>query len=170
MDKRHSLKTIQKRYAVLSVLLICMAGALCACGHKPKNFTELNLTITLTDAFRVTKNNNFDIYISSDDVVFSAVQETAQELEYAGYEIQSLKDYCEEILSLNSTSKDALKSRNNYYYFTNTRTVDKAKYTYVHCMFENGDSFWICEFACKSKNFNRLEDKILAWADSITFQ
>ncbi|MDE6024913.1 MAG: hypothetical protein K2G45_05605 [Lachnospiraceae bacterium] len=160
----------QKQYVLLTFLFICMTVVLCSCGHKPKNFTELNLTITLTDAFRVQKNNSFDIYIASDDVVFSAVQETAQELEYAGYEIQSLKDYCDEILTLNQTSKDALKSRNNYYYFTNTRTVDKAKYSYVHCMFEHGDSFWICEFACKSKNFNRLEDKILSWADSITFQ
>ncbi|MCM1271979.1 MAG: hypothetical protein NC225_06360 [Clostridium sp.] len=170
MKKYFYQKALKKQHMILFVLLICMAGLLCACGHQPKNFTELNLTITLTDAFHVEKNNSFDIYIESDDVVFSAVQETTHELEYAGYEIQSLRDYCDEIISLNSASKDSLKTRNNYYYFTNTRTVDKAKYTYVHCMFQQGDSFWICEFACKSKNFNRLEEKILSWADSITFQ
>ncbi|MCM1084661.1 MAG: hypothetical protein NC393_14415 [Clostridium sp.] len=164
MNKKIKLKNL---YFIL--ILSFVLGTLSGCADNPKSFTQQELTITLTDAFKSEKRDGFDVYLSSENVVFSAVQETSQELELAGYEISSLNDYCQEILALNNTQKDQLISRNNYYYFVNSKTVDGAKYTYVHCMFTFADSYWICEFVCKSKHYNRLEDKILAWADSITF-
>ena len=162
-------KSKQKKYILFILVSAFIMGTLSGCGANPKTFTQQELTITLTDDFRLEKRNGFDVYLASENVVFSAVQESSQELELAGYEINSLSDYCQEILSLNNTPKDNLISRNNYYYFTNSKTVDRAKYTYVHCMFTFADSYWICEFACKSKHYKRLEDKILSWADSITF-
>lgn len=165
MNKKNPIKKSILFILTLAVVL----GTLSGCADNPKSFTQQELTITLTDAFKLEKRDGFDVYLSSENVVFSAVQETSQELELAGYEISSLNDYCQEILALNNTQKDQLISRNNYYYFTNSKTVDGAKYTYVHCMFTFADSYWICEFVCKSKHYNRLEDKILSWADSITF-
>ncbi len=164
-----SKKSNVQKYILFILVSVFIMGTLSGCADNPKTFTQQELTITLTDAFKSEKRSGFDVYLSSENVVFSAVQETSQELELAGYEISSLNDYCQEILSLNNTPKDKLISRNNYYYFTNSKTVDGAKYTYVHCMFTFADSYWICEFVCKSKHYDRLEDKILSWADSITF-
>lgn len=164
-------KSNAQKYILFILVSVFIMGTLSGCADNPKNFTYQELTITLTDAFELKKYDRFDLYLSSDrdNVAFSAVQETSQELEYEGYEINSLNDYCQTILSLNNIPKDKLISRNNYYYFTNSKTVDGAKYTYVHCMFTFADSYWICEFVCKSKHYDRLEDKILSWADSITF-
>lgn len=159
----------KRKNIVFSMLLICSMLLLCGCSSDPKNFSEAGITITLTNAFKVEKNDNFDVYIASEDVVFSAVQETSTQLELSGYEISSLNDYCQEILTLNDTPKDKLQKRNNYYYFTNSKTVSGAKYTYVHCMFSDADSYWICEFVCKSKSYDKLEDKLLSWADTIVF-
>ncbi len=164
-----SKKSNVQKYILFILVSVFIMGTLSGCADNPKTFTQQELTITLTDAFKSEKRSGFDVYLSSENVVFSAVQETSQELELAGYEISSLNDYCQEILSLNNTPKNKLISRNNYYYFTNSKTVDGAKYTYVHCMFTFADSYWICEFVCKSKHYDRLEDKILSWADSITF-
>ncbi|MDE5873865.1 MAG: hypothetical protein K2H07_08135 [Lachnospiraceae bacterium] len=162
-------KNKRKKYILFILVSAFIMGTLSGCGANPKNFTYQELTITLTDDFRLEKRDGFNVYLASENVIFSAVQETPQMLEYKGYEINSLNDYCQTILSLNNIPKDKLISRNNYYYFTNSKTVDGANYTYVHCMFTFADSYWICEFACKSKHYKRLEDKILSWADSITF-
>lgn len=111
--------------------------------------------------------NGFDAYYVSEYVIFSAVEETEEDLQYAGYEITNLSGYCSEILSQNNVSPDKLTSRGNYYYFTSTAVKSGAKYTYVHCMFQGHSSYWICEFVCKTKDYNKYEDEILEWADSI---
>lgn len=153
--------------ALLCVLIAC---TLCGCQGNPKNFTVDTMTITLTDNFRQSKMNEYDAYIVSDDVTFSAKSENASDLEYQGYEIANLEGYAKEICTLNSISSDKLQQRDDYYYFTNIDTVSGARYSYTHCMFQNGSNYWICEFVCKAKAFDKLEDSILQWADSITFE
>ena len=162
---------LNRKYKLL--LLTLMMGlllGLCGCGPNPKNFTYGDLTITLTDEFKSKTMNNFDAYYTADHVIFTAREETDEVLEYSGFEINTLKDYCNEILILNGVSHTALTQRNDYYYFTNTATVSGASYTYVHCMFEGSNSYWICEFTCKTKDYDRYKEKIFEWADSITIK
>ena len=158
---------MSKKHILLILALACSLCLLTGCSKDPKNFTVNQLTITLTEEFEVQENKIFDIYIESNDVGFSAVEETAESLEYAGYEISSLKDYCMEILELNNTPTSELKQRGNYYYFVNSSVKSGASYTYVHCMMEGFNSYWICEFACKTKFYDKYEDDIFKWADSI---
>ena len=143
-------------------LIVLTACILCGCSGNPKNFTVGTMTITLTDNFKQSKMNGFDAYIVSD--------ENASDLEYQGYEISGLRDYAKEICNLNSISTDKLVQRNSYYYFSNTQTVSGAKYTYLHCMFQQGNNYWICEFVCKHRVYDKLEKSMLQWADSITFE
>lgn len=163
-------KNLFKKQLSLVVLALSLILSLAGCGSSPKNFTVSDLTITLNTNFTEAKAPDFDIYIKSDAVVFTAVSETMQDLETAGYEIATLNDYCLEILELNNTPSSSLQKRNNYYYFTNTKTSSGAKYTYVHCMFEGPTSYWVCEFVCKTKHFDTYEDDILKWADSIVIK
>lgn len=156
-----------RQILILITTTMFLSGLLAGCSANPKNFTVGNLTITLTIDFKEVSSTAFDVYLSSNDVVFSALAESYKDLEYAGYEIGSLNDYCLEIIDLNNTPKSSLVERNNYFYFTNTNTVSGVKYTYVHCMFQGTQSYWICEFVCKSKDYKKLKDKILGWADTI---
>ena len=154
----------------LFLSFILLTGViLCGCSSDPKNFTVAGMTITLTKDFEVGNANSFDIYLKSDEVIFTAVVETADELEQQGYEINNLDDYTSEILALNNTSKSNLVSKGKYRYFTTTNTVNGANYTYVHCTFQNGTSYWVCEFACKTKHYDKYKEKIIKWADSISF-
>ena len=156
-----------KRAIILSSIQILITTLFTGCGANPKNFTFEDMTITLTDDFVVEEAPGFKIYLESDDVLFSAIEEDFDSLEHSGYEIDSLNDYCIEILQLNNASSETLTQREDYYYFTNTGTVSGANYTYVHCMMKGNSSYWVCEFVCKTKHYKRLKDKIFNWADSI---
>ncbi|MBQ8924492.1 MAG: hypothetical protein IJ053_06820 [Lachnospiraceae bacterium] len=160
---------IKKTLLTAIVLVLCVTS-LTSCNSSPKNFTYNNLTVTLNKSFKEESHAGFDLYAASENVIFSAVEETEEELEYSGYAIINLKAYCDEILILNGVSSNELKQRNDYYYFINTRTISGASYTYVHCMYYGSGSYWICEFVCKTKNYNRYEKRIFNWADSVTIK
>ncbi len=162
-------RTYTKKTLLLLTLIGLMLG-LTACSSNPKNFTCRDMTITLTDDFQEKEMNEFDAYYSSEKVLFSAVEETEEDLQYAGYEIANLKGYCLELVNQNGVAPESLVQRGDYYYFTHTAVKSGAKYTYVHCMFEGHNSYWICEFVCKSKDYDKLEDDIFDWADSITIK
>lgn len=162
---------LKKSYKLLILtLLMGVLLGLCGCGPNPKNFTHGDLTITLTDEFEEKTMDMFDAYYTAEHVAFTAREETDEVLEYAGYEINTLKDYCHEIVVLNGVNPSDLIQRGDYYYFTNTKTVSGANYTYIHCMFEGSNSYWICEFTCKTKDYDKYKDDIFKWADSITIK
>ncbi len=156
-----------KRPLVLILCTILLMGCLTGCTPNPKNFSTTKITITLDDSFEQFNSDSFDLYIKSEDVGFSAREETAQELELAGYEIISLQDYANEILALNGSKDHKLQQRDDYYYFVTTKTSNGAKYSYIHCMFEGDNSFWVCQFVFKSKDHKRLAEDVFTWADSI---
>ncbi|MBR1815705.1 MAG: hypothetical protein IJ763_03300 [Lachnospiraceae bacterium] len=159
----------KKVLLTLMVLILCITS-LTSCNSNPKNFTYNNLTVTLNKSFTEETHSGFDLYAASENVIFSVVEESEEELEYSGYSIINLKAYCDEILLLNGVSSDELKQRNDYYYFINTRTISGASYTYVHCMYYGSGSYWICEFVCKTKSYDRYEKRIFKWADSVTIK
>ncbi len=166
MNRQKTIRYIKRPLGlVLSIILIisCLTG----CSPNPKNFSTTKITVTLDDSFEQYKSDSFDLYIKSDDVGFSAKEETSQELELAGYEIISLQDYANEILTLNGSKDLKLQQRDDYYYFVTTQTANGAKYSYIHCMFEGDNSFWVCQFVFKSKDHKRLAERVFNWADSI---
>lgn len=164
------MKSYIRKYLFLTLILVMCAATLTGCSRDPKNFTYKSLTITLNKTFKESNHKNFDLYITSENVIFSVVEESEENLEFSGYTISNLKSYCEEIMLLNEVSSDSLKQRNDYYYFINKKTISGASYTYVHCMYYGAGSYWICEFVCKTKNYDAYKDRIFKWADSITIQ
>lgn len=166
MHKKNTKRFI-KHSVCICLMLLLMMSTLTGCSPNPKNFSTTKITITLDDSFEQYKSDNFELYIKSEDVGFSAKEETEQELELAGYEILSLVDYANEILELNGSKDIKLIQRDDYYYFVTTQTANGAKYSYIHCMFEGDNSFWVCQFVFKSKDHKRLAEDVFNWADSI---
>ncbi len=164
------MKHNKRKQSILALLIALCTVLLCACSSDPKNFTVGDITITLTKAFKENKMNEFDAYITSSSVSFTAKKETINSLEHAGYEINSLDDYALEIVEANQKSKNDLKKRGNYIYFLSEGTKSGAKYTYVHCLFKGSGEYWICEFVCKSSDYSKLESNILGWADTIVIK
>lgn len=156
-----------KRPLALILMVIMLAATLTGCTPNPKLFSTTKISITLDDSFEKYTLSGYELCVKSDDVGFSAKEETTQELELAGYELISLSDYAEEILALNGTEGLKLIQRDDYYYFVTTQTANGAQYTYIHCMFEGDDSFWVCQFVFRSKDHKRLSEDVFSWADSI---
>ncbi len=161
-----------KKFLALLTMLVMLSTMLSGCKPNPQNFTMNKLTITLNDSFEERKASSIglDLYMVSDDVSFSIVEETDNEIENAGYEIISLDDYSKQLFELNGDTGTSLEKRDDYYYFITTEVVSNAKYTYIHCIYEGGSSYYICEFICKSKDYKRLENTIFSWADSVTIK
>lgn len=159
-----------KKYIFTFLFFIFCITSLTACSKDPKNFSYEKLTVTLNKTFKESKHSGFDLYVTSENVIFSVVEESEENLEFSGYTISNLKGYCDEILILNNVSSDQLKQRNDYYYFVNKKTISGASYTYVHCMYYGAGSYWICEFVCKTKDYDKYKDRIFKWADSVTIQ
>lgn len=166
MHKQNIIYIIKKPLG-LCLIFVLLISTLTGCTPNPKNFSTTKITITLDDTFEQYKSDSFELYIKSEDVGFSAREETSQELELAGYEIISLVDYANEILALNGSKDIKLQQRDDYYYFVTTQTSNGAKYSYIHCMFEGDNSFWVCQFVFKSKDHKRLAEDVFTWADSI---
>lgn len=158
-----------KRTLTSIILCILITLSLTACFGKPKNFFAEELTVTLTVDFKELKNDDFNLYLTCDDLVFTAKKETKADLKSAGYEISNLKAYCDEILNINNVPKEALVKKNDYYYFESSLITNGTKYTYLHFMFENSGNYWTCNFVCKSKDYSKLKKNIFNWADSIKF-
>ncbi len=161
------IKHSSKKYFILFTLILTMITTLSGCATDPYNFSTGDLTITLTKQFTEIEKTGFDMYLESDNVLFSAIEETYEELENVGYEYLSLEDYCSELLSANKIPQSSLTKRGDYYYFSNEKTISNTSYTYVHCMFMGDNSYWLCEFACKTKDYKKFQDDILEWADSV---
>lgn len=166
MTTAYTIKKLKKHLA-LCLMLLLLAGTLSGCSPNPKNFSTPKISITLDDSFQKYSSSDFELYVKSEDVGFSAREETTQELELAGYEIISLSDYANEILALNGAKGIKLNQREDYYYFVTSKELNGAKYSYIHCMFEGDNSFWVCQFVFKSKHYNRLSEDALSWADTI---
>ena len=166
MQKSNRTKNI-KRPLILCLMLLFLMGALSGCTPNPKNFSTQKITITLDESFEQYKSESFELYIKSEDVGFSAKEETMQELELAGYELISLQDYANAILELNGSKDIKLQQRDDYYYFVTTQTSNGAKYSYIHCIYEGDNSFWVCQFVFRSSDYKRLTEDVFSWADSI---
>ncbi len=156
-----------KKHILLGAILLATLSLLSGCATDPKNYSTGDLTITLTKQFTEVEKNGFDIYLESDNILFSAIEETYEELENVGYEYLSLEDYCTELLTSNNIPISTLQKKDGYYFFSNEKTISNVSYTYVHFMFMGDDSYWLCEFACKTKDYKKFQDKILEWSESI---
>ena len=99
--------------SLLSVFVFCLT-TLTGCSNDPKNFSYGALTVTLNKTFKESKNSAFNLYVTSENVIFSVVEESEENLEFSGYTITNLKGYCDEILILNNVSESELKQRNEH--------------------------------------------------------
>ena len=62
------------KYIILRVLILTMLTSLCGCSTDPLNFSTGDLTITLTKQFTEEKKDGFNMYLESDNVLFSAIE------------------------------------------------------------------------------------------------
>lgn len=154
------------------ILLICALGLsllLTACGAEPKTITEEGMTITLTEDFSAATMDNATWYYESTDALVMGIRETKDELEQTGLEVNTLRDYAKAVIEANSLTGTTIQERNDYLYIEYEKTVDGTNYSYMTCLYDHGEEYWLVNFTCYQQRYKKLKSNFLDWADSVSF-
>lgn len=148
-----------------TVMLILFTG----CGAKEKTITEDDMTITLTEDFKKSSLANATWYYESTNALVMGIRETKDELEHTGLEVNSLNDYASAVIETNGLSSVTAKERGDYLYFEYDKTIGGTKYSYMTCLYDHNEEYWMINFACYEQRYDKLKDDFLEWADSVSF-
>lgn len=157
--------------AVVMLLSICFLGA---CGEpKPKTFNcDAGLTITLTDKFYERDMLTYTMYLESSNVLFVVQKEDFETLSVMGInENSTVTEYAEKMLNLNNIYNvtPQVDEETDFAYCDYEKTdnaTGKTLYNYT-VIAKGSDAFWLCQFACESKNSKDLKPNFATWSKTI---
>ncbi len=159
---------------MLSMMLVCLSiFTFVACSNNSeKTYTcDAGLSITLNNGFIEKEIVGQTYYLQSTNIIFTATKELFTELDESGAftdaKNKTLKNYANLIISLNRLSSQ-IKEDNDLVYFSYTKSVSGQSYYYFAVMQKGTDAFWLCQFACLSKNKDKYTPKFIDYAKTIT--
>ena len=159
-----------KKLILMAGMSVMLVVSLCACGAEPMTITEEGMTITLTDEFTESTMENADWYYESDSVLVMGIMETRDELEEAGLEVNSLRDYAEAVIDTNNLPASvSVKDGGDYMYFEYNMIIEDVEFSYLSCVYKDVDRYWMINFACFTDEYDELKDSFFEWADSVEF-
>lgn len=153
-----------KKRNLIALLLCAVMLLACGCSAKPKTFTASGMSIELTEDFTEKEMVGFTAVYQSKDVFVFALKE---EFEILG-DSMDLDEYADLVLQANGMDAD-VKHDNGHTYFTFEKTVTGKDMTYTAVLFKADDAYWMVQFACLSSDYDKLEDTIFGYADSVEF-
>ncbi len=156
---------------IAAVLLIAMIlSGLTACGSTEKTVKSEGMTITLSREYKKSTLANATWYYTSPDCIAMGIKSTKDDIEKSGLETNSVNDYAEAYIRANNIpGSPKVKTRGNYVYFRYSRKVKGTDYSYITCIYDYDDVFWMVSFACYKEMYKVYKNEFLASADSVTF-
>lgn len=157
---------------VAGCLLLCAAIAffvsLIPTG-EPKTFTHRDMSITLTDEFRKTKVDMWDVAYKTTDVVVGAKRQGF----YAnpGLKYYSAIQYADAVMrksGIDSTIQ-IRPGELTYFVFSEQSKDEGITYRFYCYVYKTTDAFWIVEFCVPEEQVSRYEKTIAEWARSVDF-
>lgn len=171
------------RCGALALAAILSCGAFASCGKKDpdhdcgtssqseretvpsKTFTDVGLTVTLTDSFKKTSVEGYTVAYEATDAMLLALKENDSILK--GY---TLDQYAKQVISNNTTIQGkTVKHEDGLTYFEFESTVDGVTYGYFATVYQNGDDYWLLQFASTKPQYNRMRPAFVKYAKSVTF-
>jgi hypothetical protein len=105
---------------------------------------------------------------SSDSLVI-ALTEEVDTLEPLGITMDSpVSDYLA-LVQTNSMLDSPLQTEGDLTYFTYEKTVDNQDFYYLAVGLKAPDAFWLVQFAGLQSEQDKLTERFLGWAGTITF-
>lgn len=158
-------------FALIFVTLISFV----ACStNAEKTFTcDAGLTIKLTNAFKEKEVVSQTYYLESRNIIFLATKEEYTLLESNSFmndpSTKTKEDYAELIKTANNiTAQVTSDSENDLVYFSYEKSVSGNTYYYFAVIEKGTDAFWLCQFACLSRNKDSMQSKFIEYAKTIT--
>lgn len=156
-----------------SLVILLLVGALAGCSlfaPEEKEFSQNGMTVTLDESFTKSENVAVQMYLLSNDHIFTGNGESKSTLADYGHTNLTLHRYTELVLA--SVNKKA--TINTYdedvtfkyaYYEAN---VEGTEFAYMLVTMEGDSKFYSMNFGCLKKNFNDdTKEKYMEWAKTI---
>ena len=161
---------MKKRFTALvcvAAMAVCM---LASCGASSKDFSAAGMTITLTNAFTEKELASATSYYESTTSIVLTLKEEFSLFEQNGISTDiSLKEYAELIAYNNGFDVEIIEN-DGLTYFTYENTANGKDFTYLATVHKCSDAFWLIQFACESKNYEKLSKDFMTWAKSVKFE
>ncbi|MCL1822866.1 MAG: hypothetical protein FWG44_01565 [Oscillospiraceae bacterium] len=151
------------------VVVLVLVFAVFSNMSSPKEFSKAGLTITLTDKFDVPKERypDFDVVYESRTSMMAAIKEDFGTLEYVGIPSDiSLREYAEMVMDANRKS-GSVKEKDGLVYFEYTDSNQGQRFSYFATVFRGKDAYWLVQFFCEEKNYDKLQKDFIKWAQSV---
>ncbi len=169
-------KNIRKGAIVLAVC--CVVGFIFSLiigfnSYEPdvagKIFSADGMSITLTDEFKKTSFDTYNIVIASEEVVVFGLKEDFSLFE--GFEGYSTKEYAELVIQNNELEATEVTESDGSTCFTYdlVNPQDSTDYLYYAYTFKTDDAFWLVQFLLEAENSEKYNDAIKGWVSTITF-
>jgi len=135
----------------------------------PNTFSAQGMSITLTNEFKQTNAQGFDVCYDSPKAAVFVIKERFSQL--PGSEDYTLAEYGDLVMENSNLTSDALKTVDGltYFEYDYTNPSNKQNYQYYAFIYKGGDAFWMIQFATYKKNANKYFDDIVKWAKSVKF-
>lgn len=137
---------------------------------EAKTFSAAGVTITLTEEFKETEIENFNVAYDSRNVAVFILEEPFTLME--GLENFKVEQYVDLVIQANTSMSGAEKKTVDglthfEYAFTNPETNDT--YQYFSYAYKTDDAFWLVQFATLDKNVGKYAPLIAEWAKTVEF-
>ena len=161
------MRFLRNTFVTLFALVVFAFGG-CTLFQQSKTFQKAGASITLTNAFVEKEYVSMTCYYESPEMIVTMLKEEFTMLD--GLEDWTLVEYGRATIEANKlTDCDVFRSEDGYVYFCYYKEVSGNNYSYYATCHKSGDAFWLIQFACLSKNFDRLSESMREYAKSITF-
>ena len=132
-----------------------------------KEFKVNDMTVVLNDNFDRKESEAYTAYITSDKVLFIAIEESFNLL--PELRTWTLTEYGESVIEIYDNGKYSdLKTEDGLTYFEYD-FVNNKTYHYTVFVFKENDAFWLIEFATFAEEAEECRPYIMKWAKSVTF-
>ncbi len=135
-------------------------------SSEPKTFTSAGMSITLTEAFDVEADANFDVcYVSNGE----AVMVNRERLSAEDMADITLYQYCAAVIEV-FEEEASPRSEDGLTYFEYEINSDGTNYRYLVVVYKSTDAFWTVQFGTTKGDFEEMRPTMMEWAKSVTFE
>ena len=152
--------------ALVGAVIGFISGSGILTGEKDKVFTKEEFSITLTNGFRESEYEGFEVCYDSLDVAVMVLKEGFAD--YEGLEELSAEEYGALMIE-HYEMEDTLETRDAYVFLSYEDSVDGTNYLYKAYIFKGHEAFWTVTFATDTADAQEYAEKIEAWANSVSF-
>ena len=161
-----------KRLTALIGVLMLAAALLTGCSASAKTYdTGAGMSLSLPGNFKEYSVDGQTAAYESNKAIVTVLKETFTDLENAGLELDeasAVEDYAQ-IVMVNNGLYTTLEEKDGVTYFVYEMSVDDYDISYMATVTKGSDAFWLVQFACESKNFEKQQPDFISWAKSIRF-